>query len=78
LPEREEDDGLDCEELEDGIVRSEKVFSGKVEEKQSVQCKTDADVVDYSDVQVAALRSTVQMTLTAAHTTVAIAHTASG
>ena len=37
LPVREEDDTFDSEELENWIVRSQKVFCGKIEEEESIQ-----------------------------------------
>jgi len=37
LPERQEDDGLDGKKLKYWIVRPQKVFSGEVEQKQSIQ-----------------------------------------
>ena len=37
LPEGQEDDGLDREELEYWIIRSEEVLRGKVEEKQCIE-----------------------------------------
>ena len=60
LPERQEDDGLDGEKLEDWVVRPEKIFSGKVEEKECIQCKADAQVVHQSDVQVTSFRPIIQ------------------
>ena len=33
LPKGQENDGLDCEELEDGIIRTQEVFSGEVEQE---------------------------------------------
>ena len=58
LPERQEDDGLDGKKLEDRIVRPEKILSGKVEEKQSVQRKTDTDVVHHRNVQITSFSTT--------------------
>lgn len=37
LPKGEEDDGLDRKELENGVVGSQKVLGGKVEEEESVE-----------------------------------------
>lgn len=52
LPEGEEDDGLDHEELEDGAVGTEQLPRGKVEEEEGVEGQADGDVVDDGDVQV--------------------------
>ena len=52
LPEREEDDGLDGEELEDWVVRTEELACCLVEHEEGVECQTDADVVDDRDVEV--------------------------
>ena len=41
LPEGEEDDRLDDEELEYGVVGAEQVLGGMVEEQQRVQRQTD-------------------------------------
>lgn len=57
LPERQEDDGLDCAELEYGLVRSEQVPRSEVEQEQSVQSQRDGDVVDDGDVDVSTIRT---------------------
>ena len=54
LPEREEDDGLDGEELEDGLKGLQQLPGGGVEEEQGVERQADRGVVDEGDVQVAA------------------------
>lgn len=54
LPEGEEDDRLDHEELEDGAVGAEQFASGKVEEEEGVEGQADRDVVDDGHVEVAA------------------------
>ena len=54
LPEREEDDGLDGEEFEDGLKGLQQLPGGRVEEEQGVQRQADRGVVDEGDVQVAA------------------------
>lgn len=54
LPEGEEDDGLDHEELEDGAIGAEQVPGGKVEEEEGVEGQADGDVVDDGHVEVAA------------------------
>ena len=53
LPEREEDDGLDGEEFEDWVVRTQELACCLVKHEEGVECKTDADVVDDRDVEVA-------------------------
>ena len=53
LPEWEEDDGLDGEELEDGVEGLEEVPRREVEEEQRVQRQRDRRVVDQRDVDVA-------------------------
>lgn len=52
LPEGEEDDGLDHEELEHGAVRAEQLPGGEVKEEEGVQRQAHGDVVDDGDVQV--------------------------
>lgn len=54
MPEGEEDDRLDHEELEHRVVRNEQLARGEVEEEERVQRQADGDVVDDGDVQVAA------------------------
>jgi len=53
LPEREEDDRLDGEELEDRVEGAQKVVGREVEQKQGVQGQGDAAVVDEGGVEVA-------------------------
>ena len=53
LPERQEDDRFDSEELEYGIEGSEELLGCEVEEEEGVQGQGDADVIDQSDVNVA-------------------------
>lgn len=53
LPEREEDDGLDGEELEDGLEGLQELPGGEVEKEQGVEGQADGDVVDEGDVEVA-------------------------
>ena len=57
LPEWEEDDGLDGEELEYRVVGLEEVPCGKVEEEEAVEGQWHRDVVDDGDVEVATLRT---------------------
>lgn len=52
LPEGEEDDGLDHEELEDGAIGTEQLPCGEVEEEESVKSQADGDVVDDGHVEV--------------------------
>ena len=54
LPEGEEDDGLDHEELEHGAVGAEQLAGGEEEEEEGVQRQADRDVVHDAHVQVAA------------------------
>lgn len=54
MPEREKDDRLDHEELEDGAVGTEQLPGGKVEEEEGVEGQADGDVVDDGHVEVAA------------------------
>lgn len=54
MPEGEEDDRLDHEELEDGAVGAEQLAGGEVEEEEGVEGQADGDVVDDGHVQVAA------------------------
>lgn len=52
LPEREKDDGLDHEELEDRAVGTEQLPGGEVEEEEGVKGQADGDVVDDSHIEV--------------------------
>lgn len=52
LPEGEEDDGLDCDELEDWLKWAQQVHGGKVEEEKGIKGKADREVVDDGDVEV--------------------------
>lgn len=54
LPEGEEDDRLDHQELEHGAVGAEQLLGGKVEEEEGVQRQADRDVVDDGHVEVTA------------------------
>lgn len=54
LPEGEEDDRLDHQELEHGAVRAEQLPGGEVKEEEGVQRQANGDVVDDGDVQVTA------------------------
>lgn len=54
MPEGEEDDRFDHEELEHGVVGDEQVTRGEVEEEERVERQADGDVVDDGRVQVAA------------------------
>lgn len=55
LPEGEEDDSLDGEELEDGLEGPQELPGGEVEKEQRVEGQADGGVVDEGDVQVAAV-----------------------
>lgn len=52
LPEREEDDRLDHEELEHGAVGDQQVAGGEVEEKEGVERQADREVIDDGHIQV--------------------------
>lgn len=54
LPEGEEDDRLDHEELEHGAVRAEQLPGGEVKEEEGVEGQANGDVVDDGHVQVTA------------------------
>ena len=54
LPEREEDHGLDSEELEDGLEGPQELLGGEVEEGQGIERQADGGVVQEGDVEVAA------------------------
>lgn len=53
LPEREEDDRLDGEELEDRLEGLQELPGGEVEKEQGVEGQADGDIVDEGDVEVA-------------------------
>lgn len=55
LPEGEEDDAFDGEELDERIKGLQELLGGVVEEKQSIQSKRHRDVVNNGDIQVAAV-----------------------
>lgn len=55
LPEGEEDDGLDGEELEHRLEGPQQLPGGEVEEEQGVERQADGGVVDEGDVEVAAV-----------------------
>ena len=63
LPEGQKDDGLDSKELEYWVVRSEKFLRGKVEQKQCIESKANADVVHHRDIEITSLHSATQYTL---------------
>ena len=52
LPEGQEDDRLNGEELEDRVERSQEVLGAEVEEEQGVEGERDGDIVDQGDVEV--------------------------
>lgn len=54
LPEGEENDRLDHQELEHGAVGAEQLTGGEVKEEEGVQRQADRDVVDDGHVQVTA------------------------
>lgn len=53
LPEGEEDNRLDGEELQDWLKRAQKLHGGKVEEKKGIEGQADGEVVNDGDVEVA-------------------------
>ncbi len=55
MPEGEEDDGLDGEELEDGVVLGQELTRGCVEEDEPVEGKGHGHVVEQCAVEVAKL-----------------------
>lgn len=63
LPEREENDGFDGQELADRIVGGEHVLSGLVEENKSIQGKGDTEVVDHGDIKVSTMRTPITITI---------------
>ena len=67
LPEREEDDGLDSEELQHRAVRMEQIPSGGVEEEEAVESERDGEVVDHRDVDVALVEAPVAVLVLAHH-----------
>jgi len=57
LPEWEEDDRLDGQELPDGLEGWEELAGGVVEQEQGVQGQGHGHVVDDRDVQVPTVRT---------------------
>lgn len=55
LPEGQEDDRFDGEELEHRLVRPQQVAGGEEEEEERVESQADGEVVDDGDVQVPAV-----------------------
>ncbi len=53
MPERQEDDRFDGEELENRVERPQEVLGAKVEKKEGVQGQRDGNVVNEGDVEVA-------------------------
>ena len=56
LPEWQEDDRLNREELQNGIKGSEKVLGAEVEEEECVEGQRNGHVVDEGDVEVTLVR----------------------
>ena len=54
MPEGEEDDRLDGEELQHRFVGAEQVAGREEEEEERVERQADGEVVDDADVQVSA------------------------
>lgn len=55
MPEGQEDDRLDGEELEHRLVRPQQVAGGEEEEEEGVEGQADREVVDDGDVQVSSV-----------------------
>ena len=55
LPEGEEDDRLDGEELENRVIRGQELLGRKVEQEEGVEGKGHRDVVNDCDVEIAAV-----------------------
>lgn len=51
LPERQENDWFDSEELPDRIIWTQQFPGGKIKQEQSVEGQTDGHIVDQGDVQ---------------------------
>lgn len=65
LPEREEDDGLYGEELQDRVERFQHLPGGPEEEEEAVEGETDREVVNDGDVYVAPVRAPVTVVVMA-------------
>ena len=52
MPEGEKYDGFNGAELQDGVVGSQQVFGGVVEEEKAVEGQGYRKVVDHRDVQI--------------------------
>lgn len=65
MPERQEDDGLDGEELEHRIEWLEHLPCGAEEQEQPVESERDREVVHDRYVQVAAVRAPVSVVVVA-------------
>lgn len=76
MPEGQENDRLDGEELENWVIGLEEVPGGEVEEEETVERQGYRDVVDDGDVKVPSIRTvkkctnTPIMTITPLHITV--------
>lgn len=51
LPERQENDWFDSEELPDRIIWTQQFPGGEIKQEQSVEGQTDRHIVDQGDVQ---------------------------
>lgn len=58
MPEGQEDDRFDSQELEHRFKGPQKVTGSRVEEEQSVEGQTHRDVVDDRNVEVASIHAT--------------------
>ncbi len=52
LPEGEEDDWFDHQELEHGPVGAQEVSGGEVKQEKSIEWEADGDIVDDGHIQV--------------------------
>lgn len=59
LPERQEDDTLDSQELENRAIWAEKVASCCIKQEHSVEGERDRDVIDQRDVDVSLIEAPV-------------------
>lgn len=57
MPEGQEDNCLDSEELEDWFKWAQELHGGKVEEEERVECQADGEVVDDGDIEVSTVNT---------------------
>lgn len=51
MPEGQENDWFDSEELPDGIIWTQQFPGGEIEQEQCVEGQTDGHIVDQGDIQ---------------------------